>query len=77
VNDHCFGHHRQVILGIRCPACAVNLQAHRSLELVRCINPHCLEFDRWSAVRKSKAIEGSPCPVSGSNCASTLRTIRP
>lgn len=38
-------------LGLRCRVCDANLEAHRVLELVKCINPKCYEFDRWKTIR--------------------------
>lgn len=40
----------------RCPVCEFNLDHHRFVPIVRCLNPRCDNFDRWSAFRDGKLI---------------------
>jgi hypothetical protein len=47
----------------RCAACQRHLADHWKLPLVRCINPHCPEFDRWCQVRPAVPALDKRLPV--------------
>lgn len=37
----------------RCRACDHHREQHRTLPIMRCLNPFCREFDRWKQIKRA------------------------